>query len=183
MKPTILIAGATGATGSVAAKLLLEKGFPARALVHSNDERASKLKTQGAEIVIGDYLDFRSIQRAFNGVLRAYFVYTIRPGIVQATTHFAAAALEAKTEFLVNMSQRTSRKDAKSESALQHWLAERVFDWAGTPVCHLRPTAFNEWLLYMRKGIRDGSRRSSTWDEPKPGNEGPTHARTNYVVD
>ncbi len=37
-----------------------------------------------------------------------------------------------------------------------NWLAERIFDWAGTPVTHLRPTVFNEWLLYMRNGIREG---------------------------
>src|SRR5262249_32650267 len=43
--------------------------------------------------------------------------------------------------------------------ALQHWLAERVFDRAGTSVTHLRPTAFNEWLLYVRKGIREGRYR------------------------
>lgn len=156
MKPTILIAGAAGATGSVAANVLLEKGFPVRALVHSEDERSQKLKAQGAEIVLGDYLDFRSIQRTLKGVQRAYFVYPILPGIVQATAHFAQAALEAKIEHIVNISQRTSREDAKSESALQHWLAERVFDWSGVPVTHLRPTAFNEWLLYTRDRIADG---------------------------
>jgi NAD(P)H dehydrogenase (quinone) len=159
MKPTILVAGATGATGSVATKLLLEKGFPVRALVHNDDERAQKLKALGAEIFIGDLLDFRAIRRAFEEIKRAYFVYPMRPGLVQATAHYAQAALEAKTEFIVNMSQRTARPDALSDSALQHWLAERVFDWAGTMVTHLRPTAFNEWLLYVRKGIRDGQYR------------------------
>src|SRR5262249_57759610 len=113
----------------------------------------------GAEIVVGDLLDFRATRRAFDGAKRAYFVYPIRPGIVQATAHFAQAAAEAKAEFIVNMSQRTARPDALSNTALQHWLAERVFDWAGTPVAHLRPTIFNEWLLYMRKGIRDGHYR------------------------
>jgi uncharacterized protein YbjT (DUF2867 family) len=155
MKPTILIGGATGATGSVATTVLLEKGFPVRALVHTDGEHAQELKAHGAEIVIGDYLDFRSMQRAFNGVQRAYFVYTIRPGIVQATTHFAQAAIDAKAEFIVNLSEKIAREEARSESSQQHWLAERVFDWAGTPIAHLRPTLFNEWLLYMREGIRD----------------------------
>lgn len=156
MKPTILIAGATGATGSVATKVLLEKGFPVRALVHSEDERSQQLKALGAEIALGDYRDFRSLQRAFAGVQRAYFVYPVFPGIVQATVHFAQAALEAQLEHVVNISQRTSREDAKSESALEHWIAERAFDWSGVPITHLRPTAFNEWLLYTRGKIRDG---------------------------
>ncbi|MFG1427968.1 NmrA family NAD(P)-binding protein [Roseixanthobacter glucoisosaccharinicivorans] len=96
------------------------------------------------------------MRRAFEGVSRAYFVFPIRPGIVQATAHFAQAAREAKAEFIVNMSQKSSREDSKSDSALQHWLAERVFDWAATPVTHLRPTYFADWLLYMRNMIREG---------------------------
>ena len=44
MTPTILIGGATGATGSVAVKLLLGKGFPVRAFVHTDDERARELQ-------------------------------------------------------------------------------------------------------------------------------------------
>jgi NAD(P)H dehydrogenase (quinone) len=156
MNPTILIGGASGATGSAATRQLLQKGFPVRAFVRQRDERARQLEAEGAEIFIGDVLDFRAVRRAFEGIKRAYFVYPIRPGLVQATAHYAQAALEAKAEFIVNMSQRTSRPDAPSDSALQHWLAERVFDWAGTPVAHLQPTAFNEWLLYMREGISKG---------------------------
>lgn len=38
----IPIGGATGATGNVATKLLLKKGFPIRAYVHKDDERAHK---------------------------------------------------------------------------------------------------------------------------------------------
>jgi NAD(P)H dehydrogenase (quinone) len=159
MKPTILIAGATGATGSVATRLLLEKGFPVRAFVHKEDERVETLKALGAETFVGELLDFRAVRRAFDGIKRAYFVYPMRPGLVQATAHYAQAALEARAEFIVNMSQRTARPDALSDSALQHWLAERVFDWADTPLTHLRPTVFNEWLLYVRKGIREGQYR------------------------
>jgi NAD(P)H dehydrogenase (quinone) len=158
-RTSILIGGATGATGSVATKLLLEKGFPVRAFVHKDDERAHKLQALGAEIFVGELLDFRAVRRAFEGIKRAYFVYPMRPGLVQATAHYAQAAKEAKAEFVLNMSQRTARSDALSDNALQHWLAERVFDWTGTPVTHLRPTAFNEWLLYMRKGISAGHYR------------------------
>jgi uncharacterized protein YbjT (DUF2867 family) len=75
---------------------------------------------------------------------------------VEATANYAQAAAEVKAEFIVNMSQRTSRPDAPSNSALNHWLAERIFDWAPTPVTHLRPTAFNEWVFYVRQGIIEG---------------------------
>ncbi|MFG1427974.1 NmrA family NAD(P)-binding protein [Roseixanthobacter glucoisosaccharinicivorans] len=158
-RPPILIAGATGHTGRVATQLLLEKGFPVRALVHKDDERSARLKDLGAEIFVGDLLDLRAVRRAFDGMKRAYFVYPILPDLVQATATFAQAAVEAKAEFIVNLSQRTAREDALSDSALQHWLAERVLDWAGTPVTHLRPVIFNEWLLFMQKGIREGHYR------------------------
>jgi len=36
MKPTILIVGATGATGKTATKLLLEKGVSVHPLVHAD---------------------------------------------------------------------------------------------------------------------------------------------------
>jgi uncharacterized protein YbjT (DUF2867 family) len=152
----ILIGGATGATASVATKLLLEKGLPVRALLHKDDERAHKLQALGAEIFVGDVLDFRAVRRAFEGMKRAYFAYPMRLGLLEATPNYAQAAREAKAAFIVNMSQRTARSDAGSNSALQHWLAEQVVDWSGTPVCHLHPTAFNEWLLYMRNMIRHG---------------------------
>jgi uncharacterized protein YbjT (DUF2867 family) len=103
MKPTVLVTGATGATGGVAAKLLLDAGFPVRCLVRHDDERSRKLRDRGAEIVLGDLLDFRSVRRSFEGVQRAYFVYPVRPGIIQATAQFAEAALEAKAEFVVNV--------------------------------------------------------------------------------
>ncbi len=71
MKPLILIVDATGATGSVATKLLLDKGFPIRAFAHKEDERTRKLKALGAEIFVGELLDFRAVRRAFEGVKRA----------------------------------------------------------------------------------------------------------------
>ena len=127
----ILIGGAAGVTGNIAAKLLLEKGFPVRALVRSDDERAQKLKALGAEIFAADLLDFRALRLAFKGIKRAYFVYPMRPGLVEATANFAQAASEAGVEFIVNMSQRTARADARSNSALAHWLAERLLDRSG----------------------------------------------------
>ena len=156
MKPKILISGAAGSTGSIATQLLVERGFPVRALVRKEDQRSEKLKALGAEVVAANILDFRAIQPVFEGIQRAYFCYPVAPGIVQATVDFAQAALDAKVEYIVNISQRTCREDAIANSAIQHWLAELVFDRCGVPVTHLRPTAFNEWLLYFRHKIRDG---------------------------
>ena len=45
------------------------------------------------------------------------------------------------------MSQITARPDHRSPAARQHWLAERVLDWSGIGVTHLRPPFFLENLF------------------------------------
>jgi NAD(P)H dehydrogenase (quinone) len=61
----ILIGGAAGASGSVATKLLLQMGFPVRAIVRGDDERARPLRALGAEVFVADLLDLRAVRRAF----------------------------------------------------------------------------------------------------------------------
>ena len=154
--PLFLITGATGATGGAAARFLLKEAAGVRAFVHRIDERSEALRKAGAEIVVGDLLDFAAVRAAAKGVQRAYFVYPIRPGLVQATAQFAQAALEAGVEGVVNMSQISAREDSRSHAAQEHWLAERVLDWSGLTVAHIRPTYFAEWLLYLAPMIRHG---------------------------
>lgn len=152
----VLVTGATGDTGGYAINELLARGHQVRALAHKPDERSKKLRDRGIEVVYGDLLDFGQVRAALNGVNRAYFVYPIRPGILQATAYFAQAAKEAGVDGIVNMSQKSAREDAKSHAATDHWLSERVFDWSGVPTAHIRPTYFAEWLLYLAPLIRAG---------------------------
>lgn len=154
--PLFLISGATGATGSATAIHLLHAERRVRAFVHREDERSERLRDLGAELFVGDLLDFDAVRSAVDGVQRAYFVYPIRPGLVQATAQFAQASIEAGVDAIVNMSQVSARSDASSHSALDHWLAEQVFDWSGLSVTHIRPTYFAEWLLYLAPMIRQG---------------------------
>ena len=152
----VLVTGATGDTGRATVDELLARGHRVRALAHGQDERSKRLQERGVEVVYGDLLDFGQVKAALNGVQRAYFVYPIRPGILQATAYFAQAAKEAGVDGIVNMSQKSAREDAKSHAATDHWLAERVFDWSGVTVAHIRPTYFAEWLLYLAPMIKAG---------------------------
>jgi NAD(P)H dehydrogenase (quinone) len=152
----VLVTGATGDTGRATVDELLARGHQVRALAHGQDERSKKLQERGVEVVCGDLLDFGQVRSALSGVKRAYFVYPIRPGILQATAYFAEAAKEARVGGIVNMSQISAREDAKSHAATDHWLAERVFDWSGVIVAHIRPTYFAEWLLYLAPMIKAG---------------------------
>ena len=152
----VLVTGATGDTGRATVSELLARGHKVRALAHGQDDRSKRLQERGVEVVYGDLLDFGQVRAALSGVQRAYFVYPIRPGILQATAYFAQAAKEAGVDGIVNMSQKSAREDAKSHAATDHWLSERVFDWSGLTVAHIRPTYFAEWLLYLAPMIKGG---------------------------
>ena len=153
---TFLVTGATGDTGGATAEQMLVRGHHVRALAHRQDDRAKRLQGLGAEVVFGDFLNLDDVRAALRGVAGAYFCYPIRPGIIQATAFFAQAAKDAGVACVVNMSQISAREDAKSHAAQDHWLAERVFDWSGLTVVHLRPTYFAEWLLNLAPMIRAG---------------------------
>jgi uncharacterized protein YbjT (DUF2867 family) len=145
---TILVSGATGFTGRKTVEILLEKDIPVRALVRTDDQRAEELRKLGAEVVIGDLLSLNDLRAALEGIATAYFVYPIAPGLIDATARFALAAQEAGVKSVVNMSQISARRVAKSNAALDHYTAERVFEWSGLAMTHLRPTYFSQWLIY-----------------------------------
>lgn len=150
-----LITGATGKTGSVTADLLLRRGHRVRAMVRRDDDRSRALAAAGAEVVHGDLLDLDSVTAALDGVSGAYFVYPIREGLLDATVTFAQAATETGVRSIVDMSQISARREAKSNAARQHWLAERLLDRTGLLTTHLRPTFFAEWLTTWWE-LRDG---------------------------
>src|SRR5262249_29066054 len=64
----VLVTGASGGrqgqTGRHVSEMLLARGVAVRAFVHRRDERSERLDALGAEIVEGDFLDIRSVQRA-----------------------------------------------------------------------------------------------------------------------
>jgi len=158
MKKKVLITGATGATGGSAIVELLARGIPVRALVRKIDQRSDRLSALGVEIARGDLSDFESVSQALKGITATYFVFPIQTsGILEATAFFAQAAIEQGVSAIVNMSQISARREAKSVAARNHWIGERLLDRSGIPVTHLRPTFFAEWLAYHASTIREKS--------------------------
>ena len=159
MSKKVLISGATGDTGRAAVKEGLTLGLGVRAMVHKKDARAEALEAAGAEVVTGDLLEIDTIRAAMDGVEAAYFVWPVQPGLINATVNFAQAAKEAGVPTIVNLSQRSARRESKSHSCRDSYIAEQVLNWSGLAVVHLRPTYFLEWLLYpwqlpyLQKGV------------------------------
>jgi len=61
---TILVSGATGATGGYTVSLLLERGHHVRALVHREDARSAALRERDVDVRVGDLLDLASVTDA-----------------------------------------------------------------------------------------------------------------------
>jgi len=75
------------------------------------------LRELGAEVISGDLLDFDQVRQALDSIQSAYFVYPIQPGLLDATAYFAQSAKEAGVQAVVNMSQVSARREAKSHAA------------------------------------------------------------------
>jgi len=136
--------GRQGKTGRHVSEMLLARGVPVRAFVHTIDERSERLRALGAEIVEGDFLDIRSVQRATEGVGAIYFAYPVQDGLMDATATMALAARQAKVTRLVNLVMLQSSPDAPTPRMRQNYLSEQVFEWAGIGTAHIRATIFYE---------------------------------------
>lgn len=158
-------AGKLGAIGRAVTGLLLDRGFPVRAMVRREDERAAALRAAGAEVVIGDLLEPADVLRVVSGVQRIYFGMSVSASYLEASVLVAAVAREAGVQALVNMSQMTVSQMSlqnmtSSPQQRQHWLSEQALAWSGLPVVTIRPTLLLEgfFLPLTSSAVRDRSR-------------------------
>ncbi|WAM12198.1 NAD(P)H-binding protein [Rhodococcus sp. JS3073] len=136
------------------AELLLHSGAPGRATVHRDDGRAEALRELGAEIVAGDLTCPGDVAAALVRVTRMFFNMTVSTDYLEATAVACPSADErGDPEELVNMSQKTvsqttSTSTEESRHQRLHWLAERILNWSGRPVVHVRSTVFLDSSLF-----------------------------------
>jgi uncharacterized protein YbjT (DUF2867 family) len=148
MTKTILVTSAAGGTqgrtGRHVSEMLLERGAHVRAFVRQIDQRSDHLKSLGAEIFVGDFLDVRSVEQAAKDVSSIYFAYPVQDGLADATAAMAFAARKHGVSRLVNLVMYQSSIDAPTPRMRQNHLSEQVFEWAGVGPVHLRATVFYE---------------------------------------
>jgi uncharacterized protein YbjT (DUF2867 family) len=83
----ILVTGATGrhgSTGEHVARRLREEGKPVRIVARTLSERTDALAALGAEVVVGDLHDRRTLVAALADVEQVYFTYPVDAGVVTA---------------------------------------------------------------------------------------------------
>lgn len=144
----VLVIGATGKTGQPVVEQALQSGLPVRAVIRREDDRSAHLRQAGAETILGDVHDIKSVREIVEDIDRIYFAYPPHEDrLVEASANIAVAAREAGVTTVVNMSQITVRENARSALTHQHWLSEHIFDDAGVGAIHIRPTFFAENLI------------------------------------
>ena len=173
---TILVTGATGKQGGVAARRLLHQGWTVRALVRDpGAEAATALARAGADLVQGDLDSPETVTAAVEG---AYGIFAISPvaygprGWDTELEYARGAALtdaaaSAGVEHFVFTSIATIPGHDTPGSAGKRRIEERI-EASGMRWTHLRPVRFMENYLLttplvegvrLIDGLRDGVHR------------------------
>ncbi len=128
-KPKILVTTAAGKTGKATTLALLEKGFPVRAFVRKHDSRSKDLEDAGAEVFVGNMMDFADVTRSLEGVRRAYVCVPLDHHCLHKSVAFGIAAVDAKLDAIVWMSQWLSDPRHRSLPTRETYYSDRVLQW------------------------------------------------------
>lgn len=143
----ILVTGATGAIGGRAARLLADRGLPLRLMVR-DPARAPQID---AEVVVGDYADPASLERAFAGCETVFVVSAKSPPGEREKLHENAfvAAKRVGVGHVVYLSLQGCAPDSSYPYSRDHWRSERALRNTGLPHTILRNGKYAEEILKM----------------------------------
>lgn len=127
--PSVLVANANGKIGFHSALLLAHEGFKVRALIGHPSGRSHLLEQAGVEIQEGSLENAALLDRAFDGVQRAFFCTPWSPRALSASVLFAAMAQEHRLEAVVTLSQWLADPTNPASHTRDTWLADQVFSW------------------------------------------------------
>lgn len=158
-----IVSGATGQTGSIVAKTLLEKDLPVRVIVRGR-EKGTEFEKLGAEIAVADLQDAEALKKAFNG---GKVLYLMNPPNYQAEDMFAetekniAALHEAfagsSLEKIVVLSSIGAHLTSGTGNIFTLHLLEEGLKNSGIPTTFVRAPNFMEnWLAEVETAKTDG---------------------------
>lgn len=137
----ILITGATGTTGGAVAAELHSRGIPFIAAVHS-EKKAEELASQGMETVMMDMDDPVSLERALEGVDKAYSMSPMSPEIARHGRNFVEAAAQSGLEHVVRLSGLGADSPQAITLGRWHREVEVALEGSGIPYTIVRPISF-----------------------------------------
>lgn len=157
----IVITGATGNTGSVAADALLARGEKIR-VVGRDASKLERFASRGAEAFVGNAESEADMVRAFTGATAVYLVIPqalhldgFRDYQERISSAYAAAVAKCFVKHAVVLSS-IGGQNAEKVGPINglHSMEEKLNRIPALNVLHLRPTHFMENLLLGIEGIR-----------------------------
>ena len=149
-----VITGATGNTGGIVAKTLLDQKQKVRA-IGRNADRLKSLAAQGAELFVCEVTDAAALARAFTGAKAVYAM--VPPSMTSqdyradqdsATNAIAEAVEQAGVKYVVSLSSVGADKSEGTGPVVGlHYLEQTLNRISGLNVLHLRPGYFMENTL------------------------------------
>ncbi|WP_221393825.1 SDR family oxidoreductase [Dyadobacter sp. NIV53] len=149
--PKILITGATGNIGTELTKYLSEKGIAFRAMVRSVEKAKDLATVPGAELFEGDFNNPETIERALNGIERAFLLTNSSEEAEQQQARFVESANRAGVKHIVKLSQWAADANSPVRFLRYHAVVENLIKNSGMAYTFLRPNLFMQGL----QGFRD----------------------------
>jgi uncharacterized protein YbjT (DUF2867 family) len=137
----ILVTGASGRTGGELVRLLTARGKPVRALVR-DAARGVPLEQLGAQVVVGDFLDPASLDRAVERARKVYLCTPPDQRKLELETNMIDAAARGGVEHVVKMSSIGASRDSPMALLRWHREIEEYLEASGMAYTHLRPHYF-----------------------------------------
>lgn len=158
-----IVSGATGHTGSAAAKTLLKKGLPVRVIVRS-PEKAAEFEKLGAEIAIADLQNADALSKALRG---GTVLYLMNPPNYKSEDQFAelkkvieafqAAITNSSLEKIVALSSIGSHLSSGTGNILTTYKLEQSFQDSEIPITFIRAGSFMEnWSAVLETAKTQG---------------------------
>jgi uncharacterized protein YbjT (DUF2867 family) len=141
MQNTILVLGATGNIGSQVVKQLAAAGANVRAAVRS-PRKAEALKGEGVSLVEFDTDKPETVEAAFQGVDKAFFLTPLVPDMVELSANLVEVATKAGVKHIVKSSGMGAEVEPGITLTRWHRAAEKAIEASGIAYTFVRPNGF-----------------------------------------
>ena len=148
-----IVSGATGNTGSVVAKALLDKSLPVRVIVRSK-EKGKAFEDLGAEVAVADLQNADAVSEALQGGTVLYLMNPPNPRsedlfaeLAKVIESFQTATANSALEKIVVLSSVGGQIPSATGNILTAYKLEQAFGDSDIPVTFVRAGSFMEnWI-------------------------------------
>lgn len=153
----LLVSGATGMIGGLLVDTLVERGVPLTAMVRHGSDPGGLAERPGVAVVEGDFDDAASLERALQGVERAFLVTNSSERTEGQQKAFVQAAERAGVRHLVKLSQLHADANSPVRFLRYHAAVEAAVEQSGIGYTHLRPNLILQAYLPFAPMIAAGT--------------------------